>query len=133
MSVTIPEGFADLLTREKRAFAHLAITLSDGTPHVSPIWFDCDGTHIILNTARGRVKDRAMHQRPQVALSITAPNDPYRYILIRGKVVEETEVGGYDMICNLNEKYHGRYEYPRIPGQVRVTYKILPERVYTSK
>lgn len=130
MLTGIPEQYADLLTREKRAFAHLAVTLSDGTPQVSPVWFEFDGTHIVLNTARGRVKDRAMHRRPKVALSIADPDDPYRYILIRGRVVQETEVGGFEKICDLNEKYHGDRNFPRREGQVRVTYKILPERVF---
>ncbi len=117
--------------RETKAFAYLALVLSDGTPQVSPIWFDWDGTHIILNTARGRVKDKILKKHPVVAMTITA-DDPYKYLLIRGRVVDETEEGGYEMICALNEKYHGKYEFPRRPGQVRVTYKILPEHSFSE-
>ena len=51
---------------------------------------------------------------------------------IRGTVVEETEAGGYEMICRLNEKYHGKYEFEKVSGQVRVTYKILPEHVFSN-
>lgn len=120
-----------LLARSTRAFAYLAVVLPDGTPHVSPIWFDWDGEHIILNTARGRIKDRALHGHPVVALTITG-DDPYKYILVRGPVVGETEEGAYEMICALNEKYRGRYEFPRRPGQVRVTYKIRPERIFSD-
>lgn len=121
-----------LFTRERRAFAYLALTLSDGTPQVTPLWFDWDGTHIIINTARGRVKDKVLKKHPTVAVCITPPDDPYRYVQIRGHVVAETEEGAYEMICSLNEKYHGKYEFPRRPGQVRVTYKILPERVFSD-
>ncbi|MBI5652121.1 MAG: pyridoxamine 5'-phosphate oxidase family protein [Chloroflexi bacterium] len=130
MSVQIPASRRDLLAREKKAFAFLALVLADGSPQVTPIWFDWDGTHIILNTARGRVKDKVMHKRRPVALAIFDPSEPYRYLQIRGRVVEETEVGGYEMICALNEKYHGDLNYPKRPGEVRVTYKILPERVW---
>lgn len=126
----IPERLHDLLTREKKAFANLALVLRDGRPHVSPIWFDYDGTHIIINTARGRVKDRVLKRRPWVTLSIMDPGNPYRWMMIRGPVVDETEVGGYDEICDLAEKYRGKREYPKTPGEVRVTYKIFPKDVY---
>lgn len=117
-----------MLSREGKAFAFLALTLSDGTPHVTPLWFDWDGTHIIINTARGRVKDKVLKKHPMVAMTITA-DDPYRYMLVRGRVVTETEEGAYDMICALNEKYHGKYEFKMPHGQVRVTYHILPEEI----
>lgn len=116
------------LTREKRAFAYLALVLSDGTPQVTPLWFDWDGTHIIINTARGRVKDNILKKHPTVALCITA-TDPDQYLQIKGRVVSETEEGAYDVICDLKEKYEGDRNFPKRPGQVRVTYKILPEKL----
>jgi len=128
MSVTFPASLADLLTREKKAFAHLALVLRDGTPHVTPVWFDWDGTHLIINTARGRVKDRVLNRRPTVALAISDPADPYRSLQIRGQVVDSTEAGARDMIDQLSLKYEGRL-YPWYRGETRVTYKILPERV----
>jgi hypothetical protein len=103
--------------------------LANGAPQVTPVWFDWDGTHIIINTARGRVKDKVMRARRPVALAIFDPSEPYRYLQIRGRVIEETEVGGYEMICALNEKYHGNPNYPKRTGEIRVTYKILPEQV----
>ncbi len=129
---TIPENAQYLLTQDTKAFAFLALTLSDGSPQVSPIWFDWDGTHIIINTARGRVKDRVLKKKGKVALAIPDPKSAYSYMQIRGTVDSETEEGGYDMICQLNEKYRGKREYPRIPGQVRVTYTILPEQVFVD-
>ncbi len=125
----IPEKAKYLLARETKAFAFLGLTLSNGSPQVTPIWFDWDGQHIILNTARGRVKDRVMRRRGKVALAIADPGNPYAYLLLQGRVVGETEEGGYDQICDLSEKYHGKREYPRNPGEVRVTYRILPETV----
>src|SRR5574342_346011 len=125
----IPEKFADLFTREKKAFAFLALVKRDGTPQVTPVWFDYDSTHIIINTARGRVKDKILKRHPNVALAIQDPANAYRYIQVRGKVVDETEVGGYEQICDLNLKYHGERNYPKRPGEVRVTYKILPEKI----
>ncbi|HZQ05043.1 MAG TPA: pyridoxamine 5'-phosphate oxidase family protein [Anaerolineae bacterium] len=132
MARTFSEQEMQLLMREAKAMAFLALTLSDGSPHVSPIWFDWDGKHIIINTARGRVKDKVLKKHPAVALTITPQDDLYRYLLIRGRVVEETEEGAYDMICSLNEKYYGKYEFRMRPGQVRVTYKILPEHIFSD-
>ncbi len=133
MPVVIPERLKDLLNREKKAFACLALVKRDGTPQVTPIWFDYDGTHFIFNTARGRVKDRIMHTHPAVAFVILDPHDSYRYLEVRGTVVEETEEGGNDRICDLNLKYHGNRNYPLVPGQVRVTYKVILEHVFPEK
>jgi PPOX class probable F420-dependent enzyme len=122
-----------LLAPATKAMAYLALTLSDGTPHVTPIWFDWDGMHIILNTARGRVKDKVLKKHPTVALCITPPDDPYRYLQIRGQVVDETEEGAWETICALNVKYRGHPNFRKHPGQVRVTYKILPQQVYSEE
>lgn len=127
---TIPARLADLLLPEKKAFASLALTLADGSPQVTPIWFGWDGEHIILNTARGRVKDKVMRRGGKVALLIMDPADPYRYLQIRGRVVTETEEGAYDTICDLRLKYRGDRDYPKNPGEVRVTYQIAPEQVF---
>ncbi len=127
----IPERFVDLLQPEKRAFAALGLVMRDGTPQVTPMWFDYDGTYFIFNTARGRVKDKIMHRRPKVAFSIQDPQNPYRYVQVRGQIVDETEEGAYEQICALNQKYHGHPNYPRREGEQRVTYRVLPERATT--
>jgi PPOX class probable F420-dependent enzyme len=129
----IPERLHDILSNDTRAFAHLALNRKDGTPHVSPVWFEWDGQHILINTARGRVKDNILQRKPVVSMSIQDPADPYRYLLITGPVVEETEEGGYEHICELQQKYHGNRDYPKVPGQVRVIYKVRPEHVFASK
>ena len=130
MSQKIPEEFQDIF--KKRAFAHLATVMADGSPQVSPVWVDYDGKYLIVNTARGRVKDRNMQREAHVALSMQDPDDPYRYLLVRGKVVAITEEGAEDSIDNLAVKYTGEKYKWRKPGQVRVIYRIEPERVFTS-
>jgi hypothetical protein len=131
MNFQIPEQMADLLTREKRAFAQLALVKSDGTPQVTPIWFDFDGTHFIFNTARGRVKDKILRRHPVVAFAISDPANPYRYIQFSGRVVGETEEGAAEQIADLAEKYQGKRVYPLRPGETRVTYRVLPDRAQT--
>jgi PPOX class probable F420-dependent enzyme len=128
MTAFIPETFQDLLKPETRALAHLALVLSDGNPQVTPIYFDYDGTHFVFNTARSRLKDRVMRKWPVVAFAISDPRNAYRYLQVRGRVVDETEEGAFEQACALNEKYHGVGNYPRREGEVRVTYKVLPER-----
>ena len=129
----IPETHQDLVKAEKKAFAALGLVMKDGTPQVTPMWFDYDAerNQFIFNTARGRVKDRIMRKKPLVAFSIQDPSNPYRYLQVRGRVVDETEEGAYEQICALAEKYSGERSYPKYPGEKRVTYRILPER-YTT-
>ncbi|MGH7355655.1 MAG: PPOX class F420-dependent oxidoreductase [Candidatus Rokuibacteriota bacterium] len=126
----VPEEYVDIL--KKKAFAHLATVGAGGGPQVTPVWVDWDGTHVRINTARGRVKDRNLQRNPMVALSILDPDNPYRYIQIRGRVTEMTERGADAHIDQLAKKYLGQDTYPyRRPGEVRVTVLIAPERVQT--
>ena len=129
----IPESHHDLLTKEARAYGYLATLMPDGAPQLTPLWFDVDGEYILINSAKGRIKDRNMRARKQVALLITDPKDPFgRYIQIRGRVIEITEQGALEHIEKLSLIYDGK-PWTRVDGQVRVIYKILPEKVYVSK
>jgi PPOX class probable F420-dependent enzyme len=133
MSVNIPERLNDLVKPEAKAFAYLALVRSDGTPHVTPIWFDYDGKYFIFNTQRGRVKDNIMHKHPVVAFVIADPQNPYRYFQVTGPIVAETEEGGADGIRDLNLKYHGNRDYPLKPGDVRVIYKVEAQHISPDK
>src|SRR5579883_673689 len=128
MPSSIPDTFLDLVT-QKKAFAHLATLMPDGSPQVTPVWFDYDAGKIRVNTARGRVKDRNMTQNTRVALSIIDPDNPYRHIAVRGRVAKVTESGADPHIDALSRKYLGK-DYPfRRPGEVRVIYEIEPVSV----
>ena len=127
---TIPEKYQDLL--QKKAFAQLATLMPDGSPHVAPVWFEFDGTNIVINTAKGRVKDQNMRRDPRVGLDILDPDNPYRHLSIRGRVVDVTEQGADAHIDKLTKKYIGQDKYPyRGTGEVRVIYKIAPEQTHT--
>lgn len=123
----IPEKYRDLF--EKKAFANLATLNADGSPQVTPVWCDYDGTHVIVNSAKGRRKDRNMRRDARVALALSDPDNPYRYLEVRGKVVEVTEQGARDHINKMAKKYLGEdvYTYGP-PDEVRVIYRIQPER-----
>ena len=124
---TIDPQYLDLF--EKKAFASLATLMPDGSPQVTPVWIDFDGTYLWVNTARGRQKDLNMTADPRVAIEIRDPEDPYRYLQVRGKVVEITEEGADAHIDKLAKKYMGKDSYPnRKPGVTRVIYKILPDQ-----
>lgn len=125
----VPESHRHLLTDAKRAYAYLATILPDGSPQVTPVWFDVEGGVFRINTVRGRVKDRNMTARPRVALLIHDPDDPFRYVMVRGEVVEAREDGAAEHIDRLSKKYLGT-PFPWFrPGDVRVTYSIRPTRV----
>lgn len=130
MSNSIPDNFRDLFV--KQAFGQLATLMKDGSPQVTPVWVDFDGQFVRVNSAKGRVKDNNVRRNPRVAISLQDPDNPYRYIQVRGTVEEVTESGADDHIDLLAKKYLGKDKYPfRQPGEVRVIYKIRPERVST--
>jgi len=128
MAEQLPDKYADLLSN-KKAFANLGTLNSDGSPQVTPVWVDYDGKHVRVNSARGRLKDKNITRDPRVSLSIQDPENPYRYLEIRGKVVEATEKGADDHINSLAKKYLDKDVYPfRQPGEKRVIYKIEPHK-----
>lgn len=123
---TVPAQFLDLL-QEKKAFANLATTMADGTPQVTPVWFDYEGGRVRVNSAQGRVKSRNMKEGAPVALAIMDPDNPYRYIQIRGRVTRVAEEGAAAHIDHLAKKYLGKDKYPYAqPGEVRVMFEIEP-------
>jgi PPOX class probable F420-dependent enzyme len=124
--VSIPESYLDLL-QQKKAFASLATVMPDGTPQVTPVWFDYAGGKLRVNTAKGRVKARNLKPGAAVALAIMDPDNPYRYVQIRGRVASATEDGADAHIDQLAKKYLGKDTYPfRQPGEVRIMYEIEP-------
>lgn len=128
----IPDEYLDLF--QKKTFAHLATLMPDGTPHVTSVYVDYDGKHILINSARGRVKDRNMQARPYVAVQIPDPDNSDRYLAVRGPVVEITEEGADEHLDKLAQRYLEKDRYPpsmRFPGEVRCLYKIEPQHVTT--
>lgn len=126
----IPESHQDLILDETRAFAYLGTIMEDGTPQVTPVWFNVENEYILVNSQKGRVKDKNMRERPSVALLIADPDDPYRYLLIRGPVAEITEEGARGHINQLAKKYTGSSEYNVSPPNAeRVIYKITPANI----
>jgi PPOX class probable F420-dependent enzyme len=127
----IPDTFLDLLT-QKKAFASLATIMPDGTPQVTPVWFDYEGGIVRVNTAKGRTKARNMREGAPVALAILDPDNAYRYLQIRGRVRRVIEAGADRHIDSLAKKYLGQDKYPFArPGEVRVMYEIEPRAVQT--
>ena len=129
MATPIPDNFKDLLN--KKALADLATIMPDGSPQMTPLWFGHDGTNIRVNSAKGRKKDLNMRSRPAVALSIIDPDNPYRPMQLRGKVIDITETGADAHIDALANTYLGQ-DYPyRTDSEVRVTYVIEIAHVST--
>jgi PPOX class probable F420-dependent enzyme len=124
--VAIPEKYLDLL-QQKKAFANLATLMPDGTPQVTPVWFDYKDGRIRVNTAKGRVKARNMQEGAPVALAIMDPDNAYRYIQVRGRVKRIAEQNASAHIDSLAKKYLEKDKYPWArPDEVRVMYEIEP-------
>jgi PPOX class probable F420-dependent enzyme len=128
MAANIPQSHRDIL--DKKAFGFLGTLMPDGSPQVTPVWVDYDGSHVRINTAKGRVKDKNMRRNKRVSLAVADPDNPYRYLEVRGQIDDITETGADAHIDKLAKKYLDKDKYPfRQPGEVRVIYKIRPERV----
>jgi PPOX class probable F420-dependent enzyme len=127
--VTIPEKYRDLF--KKRAFASLATLMPNGDVQVTPVWVDVDNGNLLFNSARGRLKDKNVRRDPRVTLTLIDPDNPYRYLEVRGRVVDITEKGAAQHIDKLAKKYLGVDKYPYAqPGEVRVLYRVKPEHVH---
>ncbi len=127
--VAIPENARDLL--ERPIVVTLVTLMPDGQPQATPVWFSWDGAHIWVNTAAGRRKDHNMRNDPRVTVLIVDPNNPYRYLEVRGIVDIITEEGALDHINALSAAYFGRADfYAGNPDQrgkeTRVIFKIKP-------
>ena len=115
---------------EGKNFASLATLMPDGSPQVSPVWVDHEGELILVNSAEGRVKTKNVTRDPRVAISIFDQNDPYKKVLIRGRVIEVTKEGAEDHIDKMAMKYRGLAKYPwRQPGISRVLFKVKASRI----
>jgi PPOX class probable F420-dependent enzyme len=115
---------------DKKTFCYVATVGKDGVPQLTPVWCEFDGTHIVFNTARGRVKDKNLAKNPRLAIAAADPDNPYRYVQVRGRVADVTEQGADAHIDKMAKKYIGQDRYPwKKPDEVRMIVKVLPERV----
>ena len=126
--LTIPASHQDLIKDEAKAYLFLATLMPNGSPQVTTIWFNADDKYILINSAKGRVKDKNMRVRSHVGLVIQAFDDPYHFIQIQGRVVEIIEEGALEHINQLSLKYTDGPWKPRAT-ETRVTYKILPDKI----
>jgi PPOX class probable F420-dependent enzyme len=112
-------------------FAHVVTLNPGGTPHVAPTWIDVDDAgNVLVNSAVGRKKDRNVRRDPRVAVSLHEQADPYTWLSINGTVVSiETGDEAEAHIDALNQRYHDGERWEYRPGQVRVLYRIRPDRV----
>lgn len=130
MAAKIDEKVRNLL--ESPNFANLATLMPDGSPQVTPVWVDYDGTHILVNTAEGRQKPRNVRRDPRVALDVFDQSNPYSMAAVRGKVVDISTEGAEDHIDRLAKKYLGQDTYPyRQPGEQRLIFRIEPQTIWT--
>ena len=128
MPQTISPGFKQLL--REPAYCQLATLMPDGAPQNTQVWVETDGEHILVNSAEGRQKVNNVRRDPRVALNVVDPTNAWRIASVRGRVVDVTTEGADRLIDELAKKYLNEDAYPfRQPGEVRLTIKILPEKI----
>ena len=123
MSAAFPENYLDLFN--KKAFGAFTTLMPGGSPQTTPVWVDYQGGEIWVNSAVGRQKDKNVRRDPRVAVTVIDPDNPYRYVEVRGHVREITQDDADAHIDKMAKKYLGQDKYPfRQPGEQRVLYKI---------
>jgi PPOX class probable F420-dependent enzyme len=123
----IPESHSDLLT--SNAFAHIASISPKGEIQSSPVWFGWDGEHVLFSLTKGRQKYRNILNDGRIALSLIDPQNPYRYLEIRGKVVRIDEDPDLTFINSMAKKYLNQDKYPwHQPEDERVVIVVEPQR-----
>ena len=128
----IPPEFHDLF--EKSTFAHVVTVTPDGDPHSTPVWIDYDdeADRLLVNTERGRRKERNVAEDPTVAVSMTDPDDPYRFLSVTGEVTGVTTEGAREHIDALAGRYTGEEEYPNPIETERVILRIRADEVHAG-
>lgn len=128
----IPSEFHDLF--EKKTFAHVTTMMPDGKPHVTPVWidYDRDANRLLVNTERGRRKERNVASDPTIAASMIDPENPYRFLSVTGEVTEITTDGAREHIDELTRRYMGEDDYPNPIQTERVILRIRPDELLTS-
>ena len=126
---TFPDQYLDLF--QKKAFGAFTTLMPDGSPQTTPVWVDYRNGQIWVNSAVGRQKDKNVRRDPRVALAVMDPDNPYRYVEVRGRVKDITQSGADQHIDEMAKKYLGQDKYPfRQPGEQRVLYKIEIEKTH---
>ena len=129
MSFPFPENYLHLF--QKKAFGAFSTLMLDGSPQTTPVWVDFQDGEIWINSAVGRQKDKNVRREPRVALAVMDPDNPYRYVEVRGRVREITQDGADAHIDKMAKKYLGKDKYPfGQPGEQRVIYKIKIEKAH---
>ena len=125
----IPENRRDIL--EKKGLAHIATIGPKGGPQLSPVWYGWDGTHLKFSTTKARQKYKNLVRNPRVSASIVDPDDPFRYLEIRG-VAEIEDDPDKAYIGEMARKYLGK-DYPlNQADEERVVVKIRPKHATTQ-
>ncbi|MDG6935921.1 MAG: TIGR03618 family F420-dependent PPOX class oxidoreductase, partial [Nitrososphaerota archaeon] len=124
----LDDGVVSLIN--DKSFAYISLIDADGFPHVTPVWVDTDGKNVIINTAEGRKKQKLAKKGSAVTVTITNPSNPYKYVMIKGKIKEQTGTQAEEHIDKMASKYMGVKKYPKSsPDERRVLIYIEPVNV----
>ena len=115
---------------EGKNFASLATINRDGSPQVSVVWIDYNDNHILINTAKNRIKTNNMKRDPRVSISVTDAKNPYYQITFKGIVKNISESNADDHIHSLAKKYLNQDKYPISDKEIRVIVSIEPLKFY---
>jgi PPOX class probable F420-dependent enzyme len=114
---------------QEKQLAQISTIMPDGSPQLTPVWVDVedDGSHVLINTVEGRLKAKNTARDQRVAVSVVDSQNWQRFVIVRGKIVEQTREGADEHIEKLAWKYLGKSFHH--PGDQRLILRIKPEWV----
>jgi len=116
---------------EDKNLAFVSTLMKDDSPQITPVWIDLVDGIILVNTAKGRIKQKNVSRDPRVAIAIVDRNNPYNMVTIQGNVVEQTTEGADKHIDKMAKKYLGVDKYTfAVPGEERILLKIVPSKIF---
>jgi PPOX class probable F420-dependent enzyme len=134
MPTTIPDSHRDLI--DGPIMVTFTTIMPDGQPQSTIVWCNSDDEHVLVNSVAGRRKDKNIRRDPRITLMALDPNNPYRWIEVRGVVDEITEEGAVAHIDELSRLYENKPGFfghvapaERANLETRIIFKIRPVRV----
>ena len=131
MAVALPDTAKKHLD-DPTVLATLATIMPDGAPHLTVVWVKRDGNDLLFSTTVNRQQGKNVVRDPRVAVTITAPDNPYWYAEVRGTATVTSDPGK-ELPNELSHKYTGqdfvRFNPASINDAERLIVRVTPEKI----
>jgi PPOX class probable F420-dependent enzyme len=126
----IPSDLLPML--EEPNFGFLGTVRPDDTVQVNPMGFEFDGEHIRFTHTTKRQKYRNLRRNPSMSLSVVRERDFYRFLEVRGRLVEVIPDPEGEFYVRLGKRYGDADVQPPADRADRVILVMSVEHAVTN-